>query len=373
MSGAWRSTLESLRRAVLYAPADTAAATVVGWVGEVTGAAATLRLADRAGRHLHPLAGPAGAGSLALDGGAAAEAFWTREVRRERVDGTGLVHVPVTVRGAVLGVLTAAGPASAADHDPCWLGLGEAAALLLVQAGQVTDAGEVQRRTESFSVSAELQWQLLPPTSLVAPGLELHALIEPAPRVSSDLFDWSLDGGRLWLAVLDAEGRNLSASLPAAVALAALRHARRIRLPLAQQVSLADEALYDQFRGHAVVRATVAEIDPAAGTMSAVRAGSGESAPRAFRRREGHVEELGLTDHEDLGRFERSPYRADPVDLAAGDDLLVVTDGGPEARDGGDTFGVPALVEHFTTMAVPAEHPRRLLDLLRAHSGGSMT
>lgn len=382
MAEPWSVPLDDLRRAVLDAPADAAADVIAAWVADAVGGAAQVRLVDRAGRRLHA-AGSAAAGDRAepaldswlCDGGPAADALWSGRMHREVDDGVVRRHLPLGVRGIVEGLLTVTTERRADDaaHDDCWHPLGELAGLLLGQASQVTDAWEVRRRSATFSVSAEFQWQLLPATSVSTPSAQLHALIEPAPRVTSDLFDWSLDGDRLWLAVLDAEGRSLSAALPSALAVAALRHARRSGAPVDEQVALADQAIYDQFRGRGVVRAVVVGIDLASRTAEVVRAGPPDTAPRLFRRRDGHVEELAAPEHEDLGRFDRSPYRSVPLDVAAGDALLIVTDGGPEARDQhGRSFGRDALVEHFTSTDPLAAVPRRLLDALREHSGGEM-
>lgn len=376
---AWRTGgLDGLQRAVLAAPADAAAGLIADWVAGETGAVVGIRLADRAGSALHPAGrsgeeDPADLEVWSLEDGPAAEALWRRQLVYEMPwPGCGRLHVPIAVGGRALGVITVEMTARATVRDEDWRALGETAALLIGETARATDAWEVRRRSASYSISAEMQWQLLPPTSIVADGVELHALIEPAPRVCSDLFDWSVDEGRLWLAVLDADGRGLSAALPASVALAALRHARRAKVPLAEQVSLADQAVYDQFRGRAVVRAVVMEFDLGAGVRGVV-AGERGTAPHVLRRRAGEVVELLLVEHEDLGLFDRSSYAAESLDVRAGDDLLVVTDGGPEAHDGGGRFGLPAVIGHFAAMDRPAAHPRRLLDALRDHSGGELS
>lgn len=93
------------------------------------------------------------------------------------------------------------------------------------------------------------------PGGVSTPQVRLAALLEPAPQISSDLFDWSLNGSRLAITLLEASGRGVPAAQGGDLALAALRNARRLGRPLAEQAALADQAMWSRYTGHAVVHA----------------------------------------------------------------------------------------------------------------------
>lgn len=358
---------DALRRAALAAPADRVGPVCATEIARRLGAdLVELWLIDPAGR------------TLQLVGTSCEEEAGPRPCREGDLR-PGVVHrtggradVALAARGVVHGMLSVHGADGVADD--LLVDLAGQTVLLLVQAARITDVVELGRRTTSFSVSAEFGWQLLPPTSVTTDRIDLSAAIEPAPRVSGDLFDWSIDGDRVWLAVVDARGRSLSAALPAALTVTSLRHARRAGLSLAEQVSLADQVVYDHWRGDAEVAATVLAIDLAGDRAEVVRAG--EEPPAVHLRRGGpggRVWEPALPVHEALGCYERSRYRAEPVDVSAGDAVLVVSAGGPGASDAaGRAFGTTATAAVFAAAAGLTGLPRALLDAWREHGGGEL-
>nr|WP_281376485.1 PP2C family protein-serine/threonine phosphatase [Actinomycetospora corticicola] len=188
------------------------------------------------------------------------------------------------------------------------------------------------------------------------------------------MFDWSIDGDRVWLAVIDARGRNLSAALPAALTLTALRHARRAGLSLAEQVSLADQVVYDHWRGRAEIAATVLSVDLDADRAEMVRAG--DDPPAVLLRRGGaggRVWEPSLPAHEALGCYERSHYRVESVEVLVGDALLVVSAGGPGVQDAaGRAFGGGATGASFGATEGLAGLPHALIEAWREHGGGDL-
>jgi serine phosphatase RsbU (regulator of sigma subunit) len=272
-------------------------------------------------------------------------------------------------------VLTIVGPAgsggpAASFGPPDWRRLGRTLALLLHQAATTTDELELARRTYDYSIAAELQWQLLPPADVATDRFALRAVVEPAPRVTSDLFDWSLNGDRLTVTLLDAAGRGLVATQVGDLALAALRNARRTGRGIAEQAALADQALWDRHHGHAVVNAVLLEIDLARHTAVAVHAGT----PIALRRRDHDVDLLDLgRSHEPLGLLDRTRYDAGPVDLRPGDALLVLSDGVAAVRAHDDRpSGLDALAHRLAHTSSPRDLPSWLVADLRARAGGDL-
>jgi serine phosphatase RsbU (regulator of sigma subunit) len=368
---------------VLEVPGALAASVATEWLREVLGAdRVEVHLLDRRRERLHLAGAAVRDGSQAapepyldMRDSPAAQALQAEVVLSHRVGDREVRHIPLEAYGYTPGVLTVVGPSAAGGPAgsfglPDWRRLGRTLALLLHQAATTTDGLELARRTYDYSIAAELQWQLLPPADVATDRFALRALVEPAPRVTSDLFDWSLNGDRLTVALLDAAGRGLVATQVGDLALAALRNARRSGLAIAEQAALADQALWSRHHGYAVVHVLLLEIDLAQDTAVAVHAGS----PIALRRR-GHdvsVLELGRP-HEPLGLLDRTRYEASRVDVRPGDALLLLSDGvaAVRAREG-ELGGLDGLAHRLAHSSAPRDLPSWLIADLRARAGGDL-
>ncbi|MFI5489563.1 PP2C family protein-serine/threonine phosphatase [Micromonospora echinaurantiaca] len=239
-------------------------------------------------------------------------------------DGRCRLYLPLSVWGERLGVLlvefpTAPGPATVEQA-------GDAAgelAVALRAADRETDRYRRARRRERLSMAAEMQWELLPGRGVSHDAFQLAGQLEPAYTVGGDHFDWSLDGDRLTLTVLNGSGIGLSASLLTAVTVNALRNARRSGGSLTEQAELASDTVFYQHRGRRYVATVLLELDTITGRVRAVDAGS----PRLLRLRGGAVDTIALEQQLPLGMFAEARYDLQEFDLAPGDRLFVVSDG----------------------------------------------
>ena len=339
--------------------------------------------ADHAQRHLSALDGASFPGDdagwpIAADAGGPGAVFADR--RDLAVASDGVVAVPLGVRGERVGVLRlrwdagppqhlgdAAGRASLAE-------LADALALLL-HADAGTDRIERWRRSEDFSLSAELQWAQLPAQSVVGASFTLAAHLEPAARVTSDLYDWSWSPDGVWFALLDAVGprgrRGMASAQTATLALTALRNARRWGADLAEQAWLADRAVADHEDGESRVVALLAQVDVEGGHASVVGAGGPSLLLGEPRGRPWEVETL--TDQPPLGSGEQDEYRCDDVALGPGRWLLAVTDGVLEAcGTDGEAFGPGRLRDLLDVGGPVVDVPRRVVEAVTAHSGSEL-
>ncbi|MEU2867554.1 hypothetical protein ABZ672_57225, partial [Streptomyces mirabilis] len=114
---------------------------------------------------------------------------------------------------------------------------------MLVTKNAYTDLFFLARRREPMSVSAEIQWSLLPPLTMTLPQVAVAGVLEPAYRVAGDSFDYALNGNILHMAVIDAMGHGLDAAVMATVAIGAYRHARRVFVSLAEKYAFMDDAI----------------------------------------------------------------------------------------------------------------------------------
>jgi serine phosphatase RsbU (regulator of sigma subunit) len=289
---------------------------------------------------------------------------WRSFDHQSEVSAGQAVYLPVTARGERIGVLRVSpAPADTAE-------LAELAELLaheLQSAAAGTDRYTVAARTQRLTLAAEMQWELLPGRSRIRPSFSLAGQLEPAYAVRGDTFDWAEADGRLYLTVLNGMGEGMNAAMLSSLATHALRNARRAGLPLADQASLADQAVFAQHRGASYVAALLLELDTATGEVQAVDAGS----PRLLVLRGGEMHRQELEAQFPLGMFESSEYTPQRFDLQTGDRLFVIGDGVFEAAGAGAKYGDTALDRFVrrTTSLAPLQAVRSLLGDLHAFLG----
>ncbi|MEU5277957.1 PP2C family protein-serine/threonine phosphatase [Streptomyces asoensis] len=283
---------------------------------------------------------------------------------------THVVHLPLTVRGDRLGVLSVRLPRNATDPATVLRLTDFATALAheVATAGRDTDLYLQARRTRRLTLAAEMQWQLLPGRGCARQEYVIGAHLEPAYTIGGDNFDWSTSADHLTLTVTDGMGQGIDASLLTSLAVGALRNARRAGIGLCDQACLADQALFAQYGGKQYASTLLLRFDLDSGTVHAVDAGS----PQLYRQRGDTLEQIELEAQLPLGMFEETPYQEQTFQVEPGDRLIVVSSGvhGARAADGG-SFGERALRQ--TLSATRLEHPheaaRAIVSALMEHSG----
>jgi serine phosphatase RsbU (regulator of sigma subunit) len=234
------------------------------------------------------------------------------------------------------------------------------------------DVLNVVRRSTPLTVAAELLWQLVPPLTFTSRDLVVTAVLEPHDRVGGDGFDYAVDEKVAFCGIFDAVGHDLQAGLATAVALAAVRNARRSG---EQNLSVIARRVDAEISAHGpsgrFVTAVLACIDTRTGKLSYLVAGH---PPPLLLRANGAVEVLRYGRRVPLGI---SGHDVEVVDehLEWGDRLLLYTDGITEARDTcGRSFGTDRLIkfaERSGTDGLPApETLRRLIHDILEHQAG---
>ncbi|MFI9803609.1 PP2C family protein-serine/threonine phosphatase [Streptomyces sp. NPDC052301] len=344
-------------------------------VQEYAAQAVELYLADYGLTVLQPVSVlPLTAAPVSVHNSPAGRAFGSQEPFVEDVDGGAVhVHLPVTVRGDRLGVLTVALPDEEGARDL----LGELADIAEVLAHEVvvaerdTDLYLQARRKDRLTLAAEMQWQLLPGRACSRPEYELGAQLEPAYAIYGDNFDWSATGDRLTLYVTNGMGEGIEASLLTNLAINALRNARRAGIAIDDQAALADQAVYAHYQGRCYLSVLMLDFELATGRAKLVDAGS----PQLLRLRDGVVERVTFEAQLPLGMFEETDYTAQDFQVEPGDRLVFVSDGVYEvASPGGEAYGDAALARAImsTRLLPAAEVPRAILRELTGHRGQSL-
>lgn len=244
---------------------------------------------------------------------------------------------------------------------------------MLVARDQYGDAITRNRRLLPMQLPAEMQWQLMPPLTFGTPQVVISGTIEPAYEVGGDCFDYAVNGTIAHVAVIDAMGHGLGATLLATVAVGALRNARRSGLDLVDTVRSMDKWLTAQFGPDMFVTALIAELDVVKGRYRWVNAGH----PPALLLRAGQiVKEFEEGVNPPLGLHDDIPAVMEER-LEPRDRVVIYTDGVTEARDSTNRqFGIDRLVD-FVTRAAAAELPapetlRRLNKAILEHQDGQL-
>jgi hypothetical protein len=287
--------------------------------------------------------------------------FRLQRATAQQVPAGHLHHVPVSVRGQRLGVLTGTFPEPPSIADERALrSLALALAHTVLEAGAGTDAYEVDRRHGRMSVAAEMQWQLLPARAYQTSDFYIAGHLEPALRVAGDAFDFAVNARVLTLAVVDATGTSGSPSSLTTLVITALRNARRSGLGLDEQAALAGDVVWQYGGGREHAAALLLQLDGSSGRAVAVDAGS----PALARVRAGLIEPQPLDAQTPLGMFEGTRYQEEPVDLRPGDRMYLLTDGA--YTEGRDLTHIADLLssEQHGAGQVPPESIRRLVATL---------
>ncbi len=212
----------------------------------------------------------------------------------------------------------------------------------LVTKNAYTDQFFQARRRAPMSLSAELQWTLLPPMTMITPQVALAGILEPAYDVAGDSFDYAINGNIVHLAVIDAMGHGLNAAMLATLAITAYRHARRANVELADLYGLMNTAIIEQFEPDQFITAQVMSLDIATGHLQWVNAG--HPAPLLIRDRR-VVQALESPATLPIGFGDAAPVISEH-ELRRGDRVLFFTDGAVEEHQpGGEQFGMERLTE----------------------------
>jgi len=309
-----------------------------------------------------------------IDGSLAGQAFKTdTAVEHAQADGV-RIFVPLLDGTDRVGVLVFTLDAVDDDDRRLTRRLAGLVADMVITKSMYTDRFFQARRQKRMSLSAEMQWQLLPPLMMTTPLVSVAGALEPAYDVAGDSFDYALNDEILHIAMIDAMGHGLSAAVMATLAVGAYRHARRQDVGLDGLYAAMDAAVADQFPPDRFATAQMARLDVGTGVLQWVNAG--HPAPLLVR---GHrvVGPLDSPTTLPLGLGGTDPVITERT-LERGDRVLFFTDGlVEEHRNGGEQFGDTRLREHIERSGhgdePVQETVRRLSHSLMQERGGVTT
>ncbi|WP_314177828.1 PP2C family protein-serine/threonine phosphatase [Streptomyces winkii] len=280
--------------------------------------------------------------ALPIDGSMAGDAFLRKTAVEDVQPGGVRIYLPLLDGSDEVGVMTVTLDSVDDDDRRLLRRLAGLVADMLVTKNAYTDQFFQARRRMPMSLSAEVQWALLPPLSMETPQVALAGALEPAYDVAGDSLDYALNDDLLNMAVIDAMGHGLNASLLATLAVTAYRHARRQNVGLDGLYAFMDRAIDEQFGPDQFVTAQMMQLHIGTGHLEWVNAG--HPTPLLIR---GHrvIEELHSPGTLPVGFGGATPL-VSSTRLRPGDRVLFYTDGlVEEHKVGGAQFGEERLIE----------------------------
>jgi phosphoserine phosphatase RsbU/P len=248
------------------------------------------------------------------------------------------------------------------------------AMLIFLLAMELADRVIMKRDLE---IAREIQRWLVPNTPPRVPGLDLAFSSQPANTVGGDYYDaFALDPDQppgkdnpLLLVVADVAGKSVPAALLMATFHASLRSVASPAASLTEIVKRMNRyCCAHSLDGRRFTTAFFAEYDPARRVLAYVRAG--HNAPFLVRA-SGQFERLDDGDLP-LGIDRNAPYLSTEITLAAGDLLLIYSDGLIEAvNEREEEFGERQVIDLLKTSPWESADGtlQRLLTSVRAFTG----
>jgi hypothetical protein len=239
--------------------------------------------------------------------------------------------------------------------------------LVLLLALELSDRVIMKRDLE---IAREIQSWLMPSEAPKVPGVDIVFASRPANTVAGDYYDaFFRPNERLLLVVADVAGKSIPAALLTATLQASLRTLAALPGSLPELVERVNRYACEQsLQGRRFTTAFLAELEPATGALTYVNAGHNWP---VLRHASGAIERLeagGLP----LGITAARPYQSGTATLAAGDLLLIFTDGLVEAEDDGEhEYGEERMLPVVQTLSsgTAAEALKRIMASVDAFVG----
>jgi sigma-B regulation protein RsbU (phosphoserine phosphatase) len=194
-----------------------------------------------------------------------------------------------------------------------------------------------------LETAREVQLKLLPNSSPNLPGYDIAGICIPTDEIGGDYFDYiPISHNRLGLAVADVSGHGI----PAALVMTAFRALLRTKaLGKSKPATIANtiDRLLPEFTGNKhFVTVLYAVLEASSGNLTYISCGH---PPPLLLHANGEVEKLNRHNPA-LGIFQNLHHHDEETKLAAGDILVLYTDGVTEVMNQqNESFGIQRLVQ----------------------------
>lgn len=189
---------------------------------------------------------------------------------------------------------------------------------------------EKEKIESSLRLAHDIQMGMLPKHFPQRPEIDLFATLRPAKSVGGDLYDFRLDGDRLWFVVGDVSGKGVPAALFMAVTKVLFGVSVEVESSPAAVMSRVNRALCRENEHFLFVSAFLGRLDVRTGELE--YANAGHNLPYRLGG-DGSVSTLPASPGLVLGVNEDFVYGTESTRLDPGDGVFLFTDGVTEAID----------------------------------------
>jgi sigma-B regulation protein RsbU (phosphoserine phosphatase) len=185
-----------------------------------------------------------------------------------------------------------------------------------------------------LAIAREVQQRLLPQTYPKVPGLECFAKCRPAREVGGDYYDFlEIPNKGLGIAIGDVSGKGIPASLLMASLQASLRGQTLAGNDnLEKLMANVNQLIYATSPSNRYATFFYAQYEPERRRLAYVNAG--HNAPLVLRQNNGHAQLTRLeAGGPPVGLLPYAQYQSSYIDLSAGDEVVLFTDGITEAMN----------------------------------------
>ncbi len=254
-------------------------------------------------------------------------------------------------------------------------GVANQASIAIENARLLDETVRQERFQRDLQLAKKVQESFLPQSSPQVAGYEFFGFCEAAREVGGDYFGYiPLPGGRMAVAVGDVAGKGVSASLLMAKLSSDIRFSMLSESDPAAAICKLNNLLYEftvQLDRFVTLAAVV--LDPA--DHSAVMLSAGHNSPLLYRASNGEFREAMPKDAAGvpLGIVDGFPFESTRTTLAAGDSLLLFTDGVTDSLSTSNVVFGPEGVERVLRgagQAGPKQLVERLVAAVKQHATG---
>lgn len=282
--------------------------------------------------------------------------------------------IPLVSQGELVGLLNLGPRLSEQDYSPDDRGLLNTLATQAapaVRVAQLVREQQAEARTrerieQELRIARIIQQTLLPQELPQLDGWQLGAYYQPARAVGGDFYDFlHFEDGRLGLVIGDVTDKGVPAALVMATTRSMLRTAAEHGVSPGKVLERANNLLYPDIPPKMFVTCLYAILDPSNGRLQ--YANAGHDLP--YVSHDGLATELRATGMP-LGLMPDMRYEEKEVYMAAGDTLLLYSDGLVEAHNPErDMFSFPRLMSLVGQYGNTGALIEYLLNELRSFTG----
>ena len=190
-----------------------------------------------------------------------------------------------------------------------------------------------ERIESELSIAREIQMGMIPKIFPPYPDrndVDLHAILHPAKEVGGDLYDFYMDGNRLYFLIGDVSGKGVPASLFMAITRSLFRTlSHQVDSP-AKIVAEMNNSISNSNESNMFVTLIVGILDLSTGKMKICNAGHN---PPILIHPDKHVSFLEFPTQIFVGVIDSSTYTDTEITLEKGSKLFLYTDGVTEAEN----------------------------------------